>query len=110
MSGQKDYFKRSAKLLKVNAALFFFVLLVTFVLSPTLNRFGEVIELMVGLPMLALFVLVPIGLYQSIKSNRLKQGNTSSRLRHFIGHLVLSIIILGIFAVFVSDLLYLFGY
>lgn len=99
-----EYLKKSLRIYKLYFALFVFSILMTVFARPFLkDKNPELYDLLVGLPMLFVFILAPIGLYYSWKSYTKKEGLSLIRFKYFIGHLFFCLLILGFLVVMVND-------
>lgn len=100
-----EYLKKSLKIYKIYFGLFVFSLLMTVLGRPFLKiNYPELYDLFVGLPMLSVFILAPIGLYYSWKSYKRKEGLSLTRFKYFIGHLFFCLLILAFIVVMINDL------
>lgn len=89
---KKTYLQKSIKLYKIYG---FGLLLVVFdilVLKPLFSDFNFITDLLIGIPVLAMIFLAPVGLYFCWKSFRNKETTSNILLRYFLGHLFFTLI------------------
>jgi hypothetical protein len=108
------YLKRSIKLSKIYIGLFAFSLIMSMGVAPGLRKaYGtsyailDLIDALVALPMFAIFVLAPLGVFYSIKSKRLNEGRPKTRRNYMLVHLFFCLLIVLLFSVVVTDILIL---
>jgi len=102
------YLKKSATFFKIYGGLFLFAIIMSVIVRPILKDLPDVIDLLVGLPILPLFIMAPMGLFYSWKSLKSNEGLSRTRFKYFIGHLFFCALIILFMAVIVSDLSELF--
>lgn len=102
------YLKRSAKLYKLYAGLILFSLFMSIVMRPVMSGYQELLDLCVGLPIFAMFVMAPVGLFYSWKSYKRKEGRSITRFKYFLGHLFFCLLVIAFVSIIVSDLSKLF--
>mgnify|MGYP005755130873 CR=1 FL=1 len=98
------YLKKSASFYKVYGGLFLFSLGMTTIGRPILKNQEEVLDLLIGLPILAVFVMAPIGLFYSWKSFKRKEGRSNTRFKYFIGHLFFCLLVIAFITAIVNDI------
>ena len=101
---QVNYLRKSATVYKIYSGLSLIVLVVTILKRILQTEQSDLLNLVVDLPIIAMFIMVPVGLYFSLKSYALKQGSAKSRFLYLIGHLFFALIVLIIIAAVVSDI------
>ncbi|MEJ1241046.1 hypothetical protein WBG78_23060 [Chryseolinea sp. T2] len=108
---QAKFLKRSAKLYKIYGGLIVFAIIVSIFIRPYLllnySALTDLVDLLVGLPILSLFVLAPLGLYYSWKSYKENEGHRKLRVKYTIGHVFFCILMLLFLGVFISDISFL---
>jgi hypothetical protein len=83
------YLKRSLILLRIYAGeVSLFVLFGFGKIFLETSLFSDIIAGIVGLGLIAIFAISPLGLFYSFKAFRKKEGNSSVRVWHLIGHLL----------------------
>jgi hypothetical protein len=68
------YLKKSAKFYKIYGGLFLFSIIMSVVVRPLMKNYPYFLDLLVGLPIFAMFIMAPIGLFYSWKSYTGKRG------------------------------------
>jgi len=101
------YLKKSILFFKIYAGLFLFAILMS-IIRPSISGYESRLDLLIGLPVFAMFIMAPIGLFYSWKSYKRKEGFSRTRLKFFIGHFFFCILILVFITAVLSDLLKLF--
>jgi hypothetical protein len=101
------YLKKSAILYKIYGGLVVFSILMSVLIKPLIYRrnsqYADMLDLLVGLPLLAMFVLAPFGLYYSWKSYKRKEGFSKRRFKYMLGHLFICLIMVVILGVVLAD-------
>jgi hypothetical protein len=98
------YLKRSATFYKVYGGLFVFSILMNWIGKPIFKGQQETLDLLVGIPILMVFVMAPIGLFYSWKSYQRKEGRSITRFKYFLGHFFFCLLVIAMITVLVSDL------
>jgi hypothetical protein len=98
------YLSKSAAFYKIYAGLFLFAILMSTIVRPLMKDYPDFLDLLVGLPIFAVFIMAPIGLFYSWKSYKRNEGLSNTRFKYFIGHLFFCILVLLFIAVFISDI------
>lgn len=102
------YLKKSARLCKIYGGLILLSILVSVFIKPLFYkeyvRYNDLIDLFIGLPILAMFVIAPLGLYYSWKSYKRKEGQRMIRFKYTFGHLLVCILLMLITGVLLADL------
>lgn len=99
------YLNKSIRFYKIYGSLFLFALFVSGVIRPYLSSYLDLLDLLIGLPVLAIFIMAPIGLFYSWKSYKLKEVNAAVRLRYLIGHIIFCAFVLVLLSVVIKDIL-----
>lgn len=81
------YLKRSVILYKIYGSLFLFSIFVSVFIRPIFKNYPDIVDLLMGLPVLSLFVMAPMGVFYSLKSYKRKEGLSKIRLRYLLGHI-----------------------
>jgi hypothetical protein len=102
------YLTKSAIFYKVCGGLFLFSILVPFLLRPLRKEYPGFLDILVGLPIFALFVLAPLGLFYSWKSYKRNEGLPKTRFKYLLGNLFFCILLILIIGIVVSDISKLF--
>lgn len=102
------YINRSKIFYRINAGIFLYAILMSFAIRPYLPVDSEIADLLIGLPVFALFVLIPMGMYYSWKSYKKKEGTPVIRSRYFFGSLLFSALLIFIIVQLVKDILHFF--
>lgn len=92
MKNQFTYLNKSIKLYKIYGFGLLLALFNILVLKPLFSDFNFITDLLIGLPVLAMTFLAPIGLYFCWKSYRSKETSSNILLRYFLGHLFFTLI------------------
>lgn len=103
VSSQPVYLKKSVKISRIYLAL----LILSFVLSSLgkiANQFSDVLVILLGMPMFALFALSPWGVYYSWKSRKSNEGYNRKRLTHAILHWFIFVLLILIIVRVIMDL------
>ncbi|HEY8401691.1 MAG TPA: hypothetical protein VIK89_10535 [Cytophagaceae bacterium] len=102
------YLKKSVRLYRVYGGLVLFAIIVSVFVKPlVLKKYIELtdlFDLLVGLPILSLFVLAPFGLYYSWKSFREKEGYSMLRFKYALGHLFFCLLVLLFLSAIIVDI------
>ena len=105
---EPKYLKKSARLYKIYGGLVLFAIIVSVFIRPLLlknyNGLADLVDLLVGLPILSLFVFAPMGLYYSWKSYKEDEGHRKLRFKYTLGHLFFCILMLIFVGVFIADI------
>jgi magnesium-transporting ATPase (P-type) len=72
------------------------------------QQYSDFLNLLIGLPVFALFILPPLGVYYSWKSYRRKEGSSNTRFFYFLGHAFFCMIAILLITIFVRDISQLF--
>ena|SRR5690606_12696668 len=107
-SNEPVYIKKSVTLYKIYAGLFVFAIIMSTIVRPLMKGYPDILDLLVGLPIFAMFILAPIGLYYSWKSYKMNEGLSKTRFIYFMGHLFFCILMFLFIIVFISDISKLF--
>lgn len=105
---EPKFLKKSARLYKIYGGLIVFAIIVSVFIRPLLlknyNELTDLLDILVGLPILSLFVLAPMGLYYTWKSSKEKEGHRKLRFKYALGHLFFCLLMLLFLGVFIADI------
>jgi hypothetical protein len=102
------YLNKSATFYRIYAGLFLFAIIMSTIVRPLMKDYPDLLDFLVGLPVFAVFIMAPIGLFYSWKSYKRNEGLSKTRFKYFIGHLFFCILILLFIAIFIRDISKLF--
>ncbi|MEM9328167.1 MAG: hypothetical protein AAGA85_21045 [Bacteroidota bacterium] len=97
------YLRKSVTLYKIYGGLFLFSILSSVLLRPILKG-TDMLDVLVGLPIMIMFFLVPVGLFYSWKSFKRKEGRSSTRFRYFMGHMFFFLLMVLFVMTLINDL------
>lgn len=98
------YLRKSVRFYKIYGGLFLFSLFMSIVIRPLMSAYPDFLDMLVGLPIFAMFIMAPIGLYYSWKSYKRKEGKSSTRFKYFLGHMFFCLLIMLFVVVIISDI------
>ena len=98
------YLRKSIRVYKIYGGLFLFSLFMSTVIRPLMSAYPDFLDMLVGLPIFAMFIMSPIGLYYSWKSYKRKEGRSSTRFKYFLGHMFFCLLIILLILVIISDI------
>ncbi len=98
------YLRKSVRFYKIYGGLFLFSLFMSIVIRPLMSAYPDLLDLLVGLPIFAMFIMAPIGLYYSWNSYKRKEGKSSTRFKYFLGHMFFCLLVLLFVVVIISDI------
>lgn len=105
---EPKFLKKSARLYRIYGGLIVFAIIVSVFIGPLLlknyNELTDLVDLLVGLPILSLFILAPMGLYYSWKSSKENEGHRKLRFKYTLVHLFFCLLILLFLGVFIADI------
>lgn len=78
--------KKSGKLLRINLSLFLISISISLFVRPFLKENMPIVDILIGIPILIMFILGPIGLFYSWRSHKNKEGTNQTRFKQFFGH------------------------
>ena len=99
------YLNKSIKLYKVYGFGLLLVLFNILVLKPLFSEYNFITDLLIGIPILAVIFLAPIGLYYFFKSYRSKETSSNILLKYTIGHLFFTLISLIFIIIIVKEII-----
>lgn len=102
------YLNRTIRLYKIHIGLFLYLIIGTSLKRVFFPEQNDLLDLLIGIPALAFLMIVPFGLWNSIKSLRRKEGKSKARLLYFIGFLFSFLIFMFMMFVLISDISKLF--
>ena len=92
------YLSKSIKIYRVYSYGLLIAFFTVTILKPLIEEQYFMLDFLIGFPIFVMILLAPFGLYYSCKSYKEKEGNSSKRLRYFLGHVFFSL--LAIFFIF----------
>lgn len=87
MKNKLTYLNKSIKLYKIYGFGLLLVLFDILVLKPLFSEYNFITDLLIGLPILIMIFLAPIGLFFCWKSYRNKETSSNILFKYTIGHL-----------------------
>lgn len=102
----RNFYSKSKKLLQLNSILFL-VPITAAGFSSILQIKGVILEFIIGIPLLALFVSAPLGIYNVIRS-LLSKEDGRYKLLHLIFHLFPLLVVFSLLGITIKDILHVF--
>lgn len=104
---ENNYLKKSAKIFKVNGTLFIFTIITSVLIRPIIEN-HYIKDLIIGLPLLIIFLLSPFGLYFSIKSYLKREGSKIIRFKYLFSNSFFFLLLLVFLIALIRDVLNFF--
>lgn len=96
--------QKSVLIFRIYGGLFIFSIVASWLIKPLEIEQSDALDMVVGLPAIAVFIMAPIGLYYSIKSLRRKEQPARARMLYFLGHAFFTLLALLMITIFVNDI------
>lgn len=100
-SKEPYYLTKSVKLYKLNGRLLLFAILISAFVKPIFKSLAGIFDLLVGLPVLAVIIIAPFGLFYSWKTYKEGEGTAKMRRKYLLIHIAFNILTL----LFISSLI-----